>query len=212
MKALLCTLPLLLSASLAAAPLSHYQDSWAEIKYQVAEKQQEDAFAALREQVQAELKAHPDDPGYLIWSAIISASYAGAKGGIGALKYVKEAKAELEQSLKLDDKALGGSAYTSLGSLYYQVPGWPIGFGDDDKAEENLKKALAINPDGIDPNFFYGDFLLEERRYQEALQYLTKALAAPDRPGRALADAGRRAEIKDKLAKVNAKLEKRKKK
>jgi Tfp pilus assembly protein PilF len=50
------------------------------------------------------------------------------------------------------------------GALYYQVPGWPIGFGDKDKANELLKKALALNPDGIDPNYFYGDFLLKEKK------------------------------------------------
>ena len=47
------------------------------------------------------------------------------------------------------------------------MPGWPIGFGDKKKAEEYLKKALAANPDGIDPNFFYGDFLLDKVRRLE---------------------------------------------
>ena len=94
---------------------------------------------------------------------------------------------------------LNGSIYTSLGSLYYQVPGWPIGFGNDDKAEKYLKKALALNPDGIDANFFYGDYLLEEGRYQEAVAALEKALHAPARPEREIADAGRRAEIQAKL-------------
>ena len=36
----------------------------------------------------------------------------------------------LEQALAIDATALEGSAFTTLGSLYYQVPGWPIGFGD----------------------------------------------------------------------------------
>jgi tetratricopeptide (TPR) repeat protein len=98
----------------------------------------------------------------LIWSAIVKSTWAGAKGGLGALSLVKEAKAKLEIAIKQDPKALEGSAYTSLGSLYYQVPGWPVGFGDDDKAEQLLKQALAINPTGIDPNFFYGDFLLDQ--------------------------------------------------
>ncbi|WKE67500.1 hypothetical protein PVT67_13565 [Gallaecimonas kandeliae] len=196
---------------LLAAPLSHYQDSWAQIKYQMAKKQQEKAFASLRDEVLAEIQAHPDNADYLIWGGIINASYAGARGGLGALKYVKEAKKELEQAIKLDPNALQGSAYTSLGSLYYQVPGWPIGFGDDDKAEANLKKALAINPDGIDPNFFYGDFLLEDRHYQEAKTYLEKALAAKPRQGREVADAGRRGEIQERLDKINAKLGKRNK-
>ena len=90
---------------------------------------------------------------------------------------------------------LKGSAYTSLGSLYYKVPGWPIGFGNDDKAERLLKKALEINPDGIDPNYFYGDFLVQDDREQEAIKYLTRAQQAAPRSDRPLADAGRKKEI-----------------
>jgi Tfp pilus assembly protein PilF len=59
-----------------------------------------------------------------------------------------------------------------------------------------------MNPTGIDPNFFYGDFLLEQGRKAEARQYLQKALAAPAREGRAVADQGRRAEIKARLEKL----------
>jgi len=113
----------------------------------------------------------------LIWSAIVKSTWAGAKGGLGALSLVKEAKAKLEIAIKQDPKALEGSAYTSLGSLYYQVPGWPVGFGDDDKAEQLLKQALTINPTGIDPNFFYGDFLLEQGDKAQAKIYLDKRLA-----------------------------------
>ncbi|MBV2263899.1 MAG: tetratricopeptide repeat protein, partial [Thauera sp.] len=101
---------------------------------------------------------------------------------------------------------LDGSAYTSLGGLYYQVPGWPLGFGDDAQAEKLLKQALAINPGGIDPNYFYGDFLSRQKRYAEARTALEKALAAPDRPGRESADAGRRAEARRLLEQVVAKL------
>ena len=133
---------------------------------------------------------------------IIAASLAGAKGGLGALTLAKDAKAALERALELDAKALSGSAYTSLGSLYYQVLGWPIGFGNDAKARELLDKALALNPDGIDPNYFLGDFLYRQRDYDGARKALERALKAPARPDRPLGDEGRRAEIKELLAKL----------
>ena len=140
-----------------------------------------------------------------IWYGIIVASHAGAKGGLGALSLAKDAKTSFEQALEIDRNALDGSAYTSLGSLYYQVPGWPIGFGDDKKARELLQKALALNPDGIDPNYFLGDFLYRKGDYAGARAALAKALAAPPRPGRALADEGRRKEIEELLAKMREK-------
>ncbi len=207
-----CTL--LCLASLPAFALSEQgqenlqalQTRWAEINYQLPEAQREAAFAKLSEQAKQALAAEPKAPELLIWRGIILSTYAGAKGGLGALGLVKEAKASLEQALEEDPRALSGSAYTSLGSLYYQVPGWPIGFGDDDKAEALLKQALAINPDGIDPNYFYGDFLYRAKRYEEAKQALNKALQAPPRPNRASADQGRREEITKLLKQVEAKL------
>ena len=84
------------------------------------------------------------------------------------------------------------------------MPGWPIGFGDKTKAEEYFKKALSINPSGIDPNFFYAEFLIDRDRSAEAKPLLEAALKAAPRPGRELADSGRRQEIQsvlDKLAK-----------
>lgn len=104
--------------------------------------------------------------------------------------------------MAIDDTALEGSAYTSLGSLYYQVPGWPVGFGNSDKARRYLQKALAINPDGIDPNYFFADYLIEQGEKERARAYLERALAASDRPGRALADQGRREEIRQRMAQL----------
>ena len=59
-----------------------------------------------------------------------------------------------------------------------------------------------MNPDGIDPNYFYGDFMIEEGNYKEARKYLNKALQAAPRPFRPIADKGRRAEIDAKLDKI----------
>ena len=67
-----------------------------------------------------------------------------------------------------------------------------------------LRQALAINPDGIDPNFFYAELLADSGRAEQALPFLERALAAPPRPGRALADAGRREEIKALMNKLSA--------
>ncbi len=185
------------------APL---QQRWAQVQYQTAEGARVAAFeqlAAQAEQVVAQNKGAPEP---LIWQGIILSTWAGAKGGLGALKLCKQAKASFEEAMKIDPSALQGSAYTSLGSLYYQVPGWPVGFGDDDKAEELLKQALALNPDGIDSNYFYGDYLIEQDRYEEAVKVLEHAAAAAPRPGRELADEGRQKEIAAKLALAKAEL------
>jgi tetratricopeptide (TPR) repeat protein len=203
----LASLPALALTDASRTQLERIQGRWAEIHYATPAAQRETAFADLAQQADRAIAAEPQAAELRIWKAIVLSTWAGAKGGLGALDLVKQAKTELEQALKLDARALEGSAYTSLGSLYYQVPGWPIAFGDDEKAEAMLKTALAINPNGIDPNYFYGDFLLRKKRYGEAKAALEKALAAADRPARASADAGRREEARQLLKAVQAKLD-----
>ncbi|WP_434339991.1 hypothetical protein [Motilimonas cestriensis] len=54
---------------------------------------------------------------------------------------------------------------------------------------------MQLNPNGIDSNFFYGDFLIQQKKKQEAKKVLQQALKAAPRPGREVADKGRKDEI-----------------
>lgn len=179
--------------------LLQLQEAWAKAQYDMPVKQRASAFEKLHAQAQALIQEQPQRAEPLVWDGIILSTWAGAKGGLGALSLVKDARDALEKSIELDPDALAGSAYTSLGSLYYQVPGWPIGFGDDHKARTLLLKALSINPDGIDPNYFYADFLLDQGDKDGAQKYFEKAMNAPARPDRPLADKGRHQDIRQKL-------------
>lgn len=186
--------------------LSGIQQRWAQIQYQMPADQRTAAFEQLAVQASAFTHERQAVAEAWIWSGIVTSSWAGAQGGLGALSKVKQAKADLEKALAIDPNALQGSAYTSLGALYDRVPGWPIGFGDADKAEALLKQALQLNPNGIDSLYFWGDHLYRQKRYTEARAALQKALQATPRPGRATADAGRRQEIEALLLDVNKKL------
>ena len=188
------------------AEILSLQQRWATVNYDTADNAQGKAFELLTADARKLVEARPGSAEPLVWLAIILSSDAGASGGLSALGKVKEARKLLEQAEKIDPVVLNGSVYTSLGSLYYQVPGWPIGFGSDAKAEQYLQKALEINPDGIDPNYFYGDFLLEEGKYADAIRYLEKARQAPPRPDRPLADKGRQGEIASKLDRARSRL------
>lgn len=187
----------------ADSPLITIQHQWAHCNYQVkGSHNKEQCLEQLTRMASLALAKQPQRDDLRIWLAISKSTLAGQKGGFGALSLVKQARKELEQVIKHDGQELGGSAYTTIGSLYYQVPGWPIGFGSDKKAKKYLKKALAINPKGIDSNYFYADFLRDQGEKKQAIQYFLKAYKAPKRPNRPLADKGRRQEIKAKLAKL----------
>lgn len=198
------TLPWLAHADTFDDELLAIQTRWAEIQYQLPEDQRPDQFEALRKRTQDFAQRHPERPEAKIWDGIVLSTWAGAKGGLGALSLVKSARSDFEQAIAQDPTSLDGSALTSLGSLYYQVPGWPIGFGDDDKARELLTKALELNPNGIDSNYFYADYLLDQGNDSEARRYFNKALQAPPRPQRPLADEGRKQEIREKLKQLKS--------
>lgn len=176
------------------------QHDWANAYYTVPAQQKEKAFEGLAKQAAGLAQQNPGRAEPLVWQAIVLSSYAKFEGGLGALSKIKEARELLLAAEKIDPKTLDGSIYTSLGSLYAKSPGWPIAFGDKKKARKYLEQALALNPEGIDPNFFYAELLLEQNDKAAARKHLEKALAAPPRPGREDADAGRRAEINAVLA------------
>jgi len=188
------------------ARLRQVQTRWAEIQYQLPEAQREAALEKLAADSAAFTREQPQAAEAWIWHGIVTSSWAGAQGGLGALGKAKDAKRYLEQAIALDSAALQGSAYTSLGTLYDRVPGWPIGFGDEEKADELLRQALQINPDGIDSLYFWGDHLMRQGHYAEARAALEKARQAPPRPGRELADRGRQGEIERLLLEADEKL------
>jgi tetratricopeptide (TPR) repeat protein len=181
---------------------------WAQINYQLGKEKRKEAFESLAEKAAVVSRSYPNQAEPLIWEGIIVTSAAGEQGGIGfsALRMVKRARVLFQQAEQIDATALDGSIYTSLGCLYYQVPGWPLGFGDNKKAENYLQKALKINPHGIDPNYFYGDYLMKKKDYAAAIEAFNHALDAPPRANRPIADAGRREEVQQALIEAKKRL------
>ena len=198
-----------INTAFAATPLessiAQLQHEWATDNYQIPEKDREAAFEKLVKEAHQVTASNPGRAEPLIWEGIITSTLAKYQSKLAAGGTAKAARDLLLAAEKIDPNALDGSALTSLGSLYYKVPRF-ISFGDHDKAREYLERSLKINPTGIDQNFFYADFLYEEGEYAKSLEYFKKALNAPARPGREDADAGRRAEIKEAIQKVEKKL------
>lgn len=188
------------------------QTQWAIVNYMPANNgEQEDAkevaFDKLSKTATQVALIKENQPEALVWEGIVYSSYAGAKGGLGALSLAKHAKKSYEEAIAINGDAMDGSAYTSLGVLYSKVPGWPVGFGSDKKAMEYLERGLAKNPDGIDSNYFYAEFMFEEADdYLKAKQYLLKAKQAVPRPDRPKADQGRQQEIAHLMTQVEKQL------
>lgn len=189
------------------AALVLIEREWSRINFALPDHPaQVNAIAALVAEAGRVAARYPGHAEPLIWQALALSSQAGINGGLGAISLARQARALFEQAGRLDYRALDGAIPISLGSLYYKVPGFPLGFGDDDKARHYLGEGLSISPDGMDANYFYGDFLVQQGEYRKAAQVLTHALAAPAVSDRPVWDAGRRGEIRALLGKTQQKL------
>jgi len=182
------------------------QQQWTNANYAKEKELKKNAFLALQEESIKLTTAFPKQAEAWIWHGIVQSSYAGFKGGMGAISLVDDAKEALEKALDIDENALQGSAHTSLGILYLKVPGWPVSFGDDDESEKHLKIALKMNPTGIDVNYFLAEFYIEQDEYKKAKDHLIAASSAPARPNRKDADKFRQVEIDTLLTRVKEEL------
>ena len=84
---LLWTLLLLPTLALADSgqTVAELQHDWAVANYQLDGDKQIEAFEALIEKSARAVAANPKSADVLIWDGIIQSTYAGTKGGLGAL-------------------------------------------------------------------------------------------------------------------------------
>ena len=153
--------------SMASASISDevkaVNDSWAHIAYEVkGSSHQTVALDKLEKQAAALVARYPNKAEPLLWQGIVVSEQANRANVFHKLGLAKRARNILARAYAIDPHAANGGAAMSLAVLYYKVPGSPIGFGDKDKARRLLKEALALDPDGLDNNYFYGDFLLDQ--------------------------------------------------
>jgi tetratricopeptide (TPR) repeat protein len=178
-------------------------DSWAHIAYEVkGSSTQTKDLDQLARQAAALVQKYPGQAEPLLWEGIVVSEQANRANIFHKLGLAERARDLIAKAYAIDPKAADGGTALSLGVLYYKVPGSPIGFGDDGKANKLLKEALAIDPDGLDANYFYGDFLYDQGNKPLAKAFLQKALKAPHDPARPVWDAGRRREVQALLAKI----------
>ncbi|KPL68463.1 hypothetical protein SZ64_10295 [Erythrobacter sp. SG61-1L] len=178
-------------------------DNWAHITYEMrGSSTQTKALDKLAKDAASLVARYPGKAEPLLWQGIVTSEQANRANIFHKLRLAKKAQDILAKAYAIDPKAAHGGAAMSLGVLYYKVPGSPIGFGDKDRARQLLKEALALDPNGLDANYFYGDYLLDQGDKAGARSYLQKALKASHDAARPAWDAGRRREVQALLAKA----------
>jgi tetratricopeptide (TPR) repeat protein len=194
------------AADAVDAEVHRLQTTWEAIKFGVPEgDEQTKQMNALGEDADAVATKFPDRPEVLIWDGIITSERASMASAFSALGLAKRARDILEQAYKMAPAKLDAGAPTSLGVLYYRVPGFPIGFGDKEKARQLLEQAIKLAPTGLDAWYFYGDFLFEQKEYAKSAVAFRHALSFPPHPDRPAWDKNRRLVIQERLESIAAK-------
>ena len=176
-------------------------DNWARISYTMnGSSRQTVALAELDRQAAQLVARYPGHAEPLLWQGIVISEEANRANIFHKLGLATRARDIIARAYAINPRAGNGGAAMSLGVLYYKVPGSPIGFGDKDRARKLLQQALAMDPNGLDANYFWGDFLYDQGDKAGARAALQKALRAPHDPSRPVWDAGRRREVQALLA------------
>jgi tetratricopeptide (TPR) repeat protein len=181
---------------------------WDHINFEIKDSAQALTEADALERRANELaKGNPAEAEFLIWEAAAVLAKADARRDLGSLRLADRARKLLERAAELgvsgDD---GAFAYAVLGTLYAEMPRFPLGFGDHKRARNWFAKAYAAAPDNIDVNVLMGAFLLHQRDYAGAVAACKRAIAAPSRPDREIRDRYRRQEASAILADAQKKM------
>jgi tetratricopeptide (TPR) repeat protein len=197
-----CSLPAIANAGVTE-DVQAINNQWAHITYEVkGSSTQTKALDKLAKEAAALVARYPGKAEPLLWQGIVVSEQANRANFFHKLGLATRAKNIIAKAYSIDPAVSHGGAAMSLGVLYYKVPGSPIGFGDQEKAKKLLKEALALDPNGLDANYFYGDYLLDQGDKTGARSYLQKALRAPHDSSRPAWDKGRRNEVSALLKKA----------
>ena len=189
------------TVSAGAQDLAGLTQAWADLKYHHLHDPGALQAAETLERQAAVLSAQENSTAARVLQAdvlCLTAEILHSLNSLGKVRQARDILLEAEKQAPDDADVL-----TRLGSLYYEVPSWPIGFGDHKKADAYLRRALDLDPRGRDANFFMGDFLLQSGQAADAVPYLERAHAAPQQDTEF--DRGRHDEIDAVLKKAHGK-------
>jgi tetratricopeptide (TPR) repeat protein len=134
------------------------------------------------------------------WYAVTLGGWGIAKGVLNALSSAGPMRDALSEAIKIDSKYHFAGPLRVRGRLYYKLPGI-ISFGDNQKAAEDLKKAISLAPDIKLNHIYMAEVQSKLQSKADALKTLDYAKTLPDIVGVAEEASYRRdiAELENKF-------------
>jgi len=143
----------------------------------------------------AALRAVPEAPALLLWSAANWGLWGEAFGKLAAARQGVGSKVRdwAETLVLLDERFENGGGHRVLGRLHSEAPKVPLvtGWVDRDRAAAELEKAVAIAPQDLANRLYLAEALLDHHpgRRARALALLREVAAASPRPEHRVEDA-----------------------
>ena len=125
------------------------------------------------------LSLDANDIGGLYWKAAAMGKLAKDTGILNALRMIRPMERMLLKVVALDEKYEDAGGHRALGRMYHKLPGFPISFGNNQKALTHLKRAHELFPKDIITRAFYAEVLYDEGRKEEARKHADFVLATP---------------------------------
>lgn len=113
----------------------------------------------------------------LFWLGVSYGKFGEAKGVMQSLGLVPHMQEALKKVKTLDEKYEWGGADRVLGRLFFKLPS--IKGGDNKKAIEHLRKAVALGPKHLMNHRFLAEVLMAEGKKDEAKEVLKKIIETP---------------------------------
>jgi tetratricopeptide (TPR) repeat protein len=136
------------------------------------------AYDRGREMGQRAVELAPRDPEAHVWYGINTGRWGLTKGVMRSLFLLPTVREQVEATLALDPRNLRALALS--GNVYLEVPG--LFGGDKDKAEQQFRKALEINPRFTVARVDLARVLIARGRHTDARRELQRVIdeKAPD--------------------------------
>lgn len=163
---------------------------------------QGELFATAVAYAERAVEAAPDGVNGRYWYALTIGRLGETRGILRSLSAAGEMRRELEIVLELAPDHAG--AHFALGMLYYKLPGWPLSFGDNNRALEYMTAAVELAPDNTTYRLGLAELLLDMRRRDDAIALLEAVIEMPLTPDEPVESAEDKIKAQELLARYRS--------
>ncbi|MDC8445477.1 MAG: TRAP transporter TatT component family protein [Nitrosomonas sp.] len=125
------------------------------------------------------LAGNADEIVALYWKAVAMGKLSEEMGILNSLRMTRPMEKLFLRVIALDEHYDNAGGHKALGRMYFRLPGFPVSFGNKEKAVFHLRRALALYPRDIIARAFYAEALYDMGKKQEAIQLAEAIVATP---------------------------------